>query len=188
MSENYLVHHGIAGQKHGVRNGPPYPLDSKDHSAAEKKGDYRDKYYAIAEKKYNKNRKKLEKVENTYYHKNKRSDRTLNKMHKLQNKDFELHKNVSDHKWKQYSEDERKNIKKSLKEINKKSIKLEDYMDEHFTYSHKDSKEKWTDWETKYEKTYNKMKKEVDTYYNNFVKKYGEANWDFIDDERYKVK
>ena len=24
-----LEHHGIKGQKHGVRNGPPYPLDSK---------------------------------------------------------------------------------------------------------------------------------------------------------------
>ena len=23
-----LEHHGIKGQKHGVRNGPPYPLDS----------------------------------------------------------------------------------------------------------------------------------------------------------------
>lgn len=34
---NYLAHHGIAGQKWGKRNGPPYPLDYGDHSAAEKK-------------------------------------------------------------------------------------------------------------------------------------------------------
>ena len=33
----YLQHHGIKGQKWGVRNGPPYPLDASDHSAAEKK-------------------------------------------------------------------------------------------------------------------------------------------------------
>lgn len=25
-TENYLMHHGIQGQKWGVRNGPPYPL------------------------------------------------------------------------------------------------------------------------------------------------------------------
>lgn len=32
-----LFHHGISGQKWGKRNGPPYPLDYNDHSAAEKK-------------------------------------------------------------------------------------------------------------------------------------------------------
>lgn len=32
-----LYHHGIKGQKWGQRNGPPYPLDASDHSAAEKK-------------------------------------------------------------------------------------------------------------------------------------------------------
>lgn len=32
-----LAHHGIRGQKWGVRNGPPYPLGEKDHSASEKK-------------------------------------------------------------------------------------------------------------------------------------------------------
>ena len=48
-----LKHHGILGQKWGKRNGPPYPLDAEDHSAAEKKanrqqfdkgGDTKDKY------------------------------------------------------------------------------------------------------------------------------------------------
>lgn len=35
---NYLMHHGIKGQKWGVENGPPYPLNpSKDYSVAEKK-------------------------------------------------------------------------------------------------------------------------------------------------------
>lgn len=33
----YLMHHGIQGQKWGVRNGPPYPLDSKAKSSSEKK-------------------------------------------------------------------------------------------------------------------------------------------------------
>jgi hypothetical protein len=35
---DYLMHHGIKGQKWGVENGPPYPLSpSKDYSAAEKR-------------------------------------------------------------------------------------------------------------------------------------------------------
>lgn len=33
----YLMHHGIQGQKWGVRNGPPYPLDASQKSSAEKK-------------------------------------------------------------------------------------------------------------------------------------------------------
>lgn len=37
LEQAYLAHHGILGQKWGRRNGPPYPLDESDHSAAEKK-------------------------------------------------------------------------------------------------------------------------------------------------------
>lgn len=36
-SYDYLEHHGIDGQKWGKRNGPPYPLDYKSHSAEEKR-------------------------------------------------------------------------------------------------------------------------------------------------------
>lgn len=35
-SDDHLYHHGILGQEWGVRNGPPYPLGSGDHSAKEK--------------------------------------------------------------------------------------------------------------------------------------------------------
>ena len=35
---DYLAHHGILEQEWGKRNGPPYPLDYGDHSAAEKRG------------------------------------------------------------------------------------------------------------------------------------------------------
>ena len=34
---SFLVHHGIKGQKWGVRNGPPYPISPGDHSSSEKK-------------------------------------------------------------------------------------------------------------------------------------------------------
>lgn len=36
-----LYHHGILGQKHGVRNGPPYPLAENVHSASEKKAGWK---------------------------------------------------------------------------------------------------------------------------------------------------
>ncbi len=36
-AEEYLAHHGILGMKHGIKNGPPYPLGSGDHSSSEKK-------------------------------------------------------------------------------------------------------------------------------------------------------
>ena len=37
----YLAHHGIKGQKWGKKNGPPYPLDEEDHSAAEEKAGWK---------------------------------------------------------------------------------------------------------------------------------------------------
>jgi hypothetical protein len=36
-----LYHHGVAGQKWGKKNGPPYPLSASAHSASEKKAGWR---------------------------------------------------------------------------------------------------------------------------------------------------
>lgn len=48
-----LYHHGIEGQKWGVENGPPYPLDPEDHSAAEKRAMAREERRAEKRKKKN---------------------------------------------------------------------------------------------------------------------------------------
>lgn len=42
---NYLEHHGIFGMSWGVQNGPPYPLDSKEHAKVIKKGQDRAKNF-----------------------------------------------------------------------------------------------------------------------------------------------
>lgn len=34
-----LRHHGILGQKWGVRNGPPYPLSGGDYTPSQRKAD-----------------------------------------------------------------------------------------------------------------------------------------------------
>lgn len=41
--EDYLEHHGIKGQKWGVKNGPPYPLKGGDYSESEKKHVYKER-------------------------------------------------------------------------------------------------------------------------------------------------
>lgn len=41
LKHAFLEHHGIMGQKWGIRNGPPYPLDAGDHSASEKKAGWK---------------------------------------------------------------------------------------------------------------------------------------------------
>lgn len=45
-----LYHHGILGQKHGQRNGPPYPLSAGDHSASERKAGWRQSLSNVARK------------------------------------------------------------------------------------------------------------------------------------------
>ena len=42
MMSDYLVHHGILGQKWGVKNGPPYPLGGGDYTQSERKAIYKE--------------------------------------------------------------------------------------------------------------------------------------------------
>lgn len=56
---NELYHHGILGQKWGKKNGPPYPLDYSDHSAAEKK---KLKQYKFVEKSDSARQKKVQRI------------------------------------------------------------------------------------------------------------------------------
>lgn len=73
--ENFLMHHGIKGQKWGIENVPPYPLNpSKDYSKAEQKAIAKDvrkinkKYEYIGDQKeINKAIKSLENEKNSYY-------------------------------------------------------------------------------------------------------------------------
>ncbi len=37
--QDELYHHGVKGQKWGVKNGPPYPLDDSNQSLSEKKAE-----------------------------------------------------------------------------------------------------------------------------------------------------
>lgn len=56
IRETDLFHHGILGQKWGKQNGPPYPLDAKDHSSSEKKAGWRkslNKIDSTKKKEYN---------------------------------------------------------------------------------------------------------------------------------------
>jgi len=54
-NENYLEHHGILGQKWGVKNGPPYPLGASEHSTSEKKANWRKSIDKSSSSKHTKN-------------------------------------------------------------------------------------------------------------------------------------
>ena len=68
MFTDTLIHHGIDGQKWGIQNGPPYPLDQNDYSKSEKKALKQDlKWIKKNEKKvYNKAYKESKKELDEY--------------------------------------------------------------------------------------------------------------------------
>ena len=63
MNNNYLYHHGILGQKWGVKNGPPYPLGVGDHNTREKKAGWRQSIQnKVDEKTQTRDREKKKKI------------------------------------------------------------------------------------------------------------------------------
>lgn len=64
INDQNLSHHGILGMSWGKKNGPPYPLDGSDHSAAEKKAGWRKSLGGgSGESKSEKKSKKQKKIE-----------------------------------------------------------------------------------------------------------------------------
>lgn len=70
---NFIAHHGIKGQQWGKRNGPPYPLDDKDHSASEKKAGWKDSLNK--EKAYSKEKRERNKSAVKEYYRLMREDK-----------------------------------------------------------------------------------------------------------------
>lgn len=73
-----LYHHGVAGQKWGKRNGPPYPLAASAHSASEKKAGWRKSLNGGSDQSYSKKRSKI----NSIYSKAMRKQRNLTEREK----------------------------------------------------------------------------------------------------------
>lgn len=116
MQENseYLAHHGVEGQKHGVRNGPPYPLSRKQYTPAMKKAN--PKPFKSTPGADTTGRKKKKK--NLGYS-NKLSDDAKKELGRLVKEKRVLAKR--DRKAKKSERKEKRELKKELKAIKKKS-------------------------------------------------------------------
>ena len=65
LFDDYLEHHGILGQKWGVKNGPPYPLGSGDHNASERAAGWQQSLSAAGKKLRGFSEKAGEKIKKT---------------------------------------------------------------------------------------------------------------------------
>ena len=94
---NYLFHHGVLGQRKGVHNGPPYPLDRSIStgsrlrtSAEQRRMDKADAKWATKQDK--KIKPKLQRaVQNT--REMKEYDKQLQKYYRVRNRDGSINKN-----------------------------------------------------------------------------------------------
>lgn len=79
-----LYHHGILGQKWGVRNGTTYPLSSSQHSAAEKKAGWRQSLGKTI-KDYRTKKKRQKSAEKARIAKQKKAEELKNREENLKN-------------------------------------------------------------------------------------------------------
>lgn len=101
---NELYHHGILGMHWGVRNGPPYPLGSGDHSSSEKKAGWRKSLGSNAKDTYKKARSKVSSgVEKSKKVGSKISEETKKASEKISNP-------IKD-RWNNLSDEQKKTIK-----------------------------------------------------------------------------
>ena len=141
-----ITHHGILGQKWGKRQGPPYPLDGSDHSAAEKKAGWkkslnkdRSNKESIGSKYtryYNGDTKAMKRMNETYA----KQDKELQKAYKNEpsyeeyfDKDGRISKKARDYEdkidsiYKKYDKDLNKYQDQHIEEMDK--LKLDIYTD-----------------------------------------------------------
>lgn len=118
-----LYHHGIKGQKWGVRNGPPYPIEKKyareNHRYNERKA--REKYRANRSSLYEEQARKEEAIERPYKKGETLSDKDYKKQEQLWN---EYSKKRADNK-EQYKKSLSEARQQYLKETNQKSAHRE---------------------------------------------------------------
>lgn len=109
MSEYYISHFGILGMKWGVQNGPPYPLDSEDKSASEKKA-ARTKYRSTGLRAYAA-RKSNEKVDKPFNDWRKNTEKRADAI--------ELGKKSNEARLAYERSDKDKDLKRAYKQANK---------------------------------------------------------------------
>lgn len=119
---NELYHHGILGQRWGKKNGPPYPLSAKDHSASEKKAGWRNSLDSNSE---------LEEKKKAYKQAKKEYSRSFNKAYNLSIAGYspvKAHREANKERWADASskaqkyldaKTEYKNEKQKIKEYQK---------------------------------------------------------------------
>lgn len=115
-----LYHHGILGQRWGKKNGPPYPLDAKDHSASEKKAGWRKSLDSNGE---------LEEKKKAYKQAKKEYSRSFNKAYNLSIAAYspvKAHRDANKERWEDVSNKAQKYID-AKKEYKNEKQKVKEY-------------------------------------------------------------
>lgn len=170
FESNYLMHHGILGQKWGHQNGPPYPLDEGDHSSSEKKAGYKksigggrneDQYDRPSKVKQFKNRLnrkdyKKAKSEFTSLKRELAEAKYRAELHKIEAEDAKTHPA----KYKKSSKSISKQAAQEAKQVAEYEKKINDLLDKygHMKIDNSSSQKKLNDVSKWYEDELKKMK------------------------------